>query len=138
MDGNPWKVASIEAFSFLNCPECMFRTKEENFFGFHAARNHPLSIAFFGKQMEQEQLQIGVQMSKHSPNLNELMLEDEIFSVKEEEEIFSVKKEDKIFSVKEPSNSIDTSEGTEIDSDEIDQKSILHSRLKCLGGVPVL
>ena len=125
MDGNPWKVASIEAFSFLNCPECMFRTKEENFFGFHAARNHPLSIAFFGKQMEQEQLQIGVQMSKHSPNLNELMLEDEIFSVKEEEEIFSVKKEDKIFSVKEPSNSIDTSEGTEIDSDEIDQKSIL-------------
>ena len=89
MDGNPWKVDSIEAFSFLNCPECMFRTKEENFFGFHAARNHPLSIAFFGKQMEQEQLKIGVQMSKHSPNLNELKLEDEIFSVKEEE-IFSV------------------------------------------------
>ena len=64
METNPWLVDSIEAFSFLNCPECMFRTKEENFFGFHAARNHPLSIAFFGKQMEQEQLEFKVKMSK--------------------------------------------------------------------------
>ena len=123
MDGNPWKVDSIEAFSFLNCPECMFRTKEENFFGFHAARNHPLSIAFFGKQMEQEQLEIKVKMSKHSPSLNELKLKDEIFSVKEE--IFSVKEEEKILSVKEPSNSINTLEGMEMNSDEIDQKIIL-------------
>ena len=120
MDANPWKVDSIEAFSFLNCPECPFRTKEENFFGFHAARNHPLSFAFFGKQMEQEQLQIGVKMLKHSPVLNELKMEEEIFSVKEEE---------KIFSVKETSNSVNTSEGMVVNSDnpttESDRKVIV-------------
>ena len=50
MDGNnPWLVESIEAFSFLKCPECKFDTKKENFFQVHATENHPLSFVFFGK-----------------------------------------------------------------------------------------
>ena len=44
---NPWLVDSIEAFSFYCCPECVFRSKEENFFQAHALQNHVLSKSFF-------------------------------------------------------------------------------------------
>ena len=60
MNNNPWLVDSISAFSFLNCPECPFRSKEENLFSYHAAKNHPLSTAFFDKQIELEQSRIGL------------------------------------------------------------------------------
>ena len=54
MDGNnPWLVESIEAFSFLKCPECKFDTKIENFFQVHAIENHPLSFVFFGKTLNE-------------------------------------------------------------------------------------
>ena len=48
MDKNPWQVENIEEFSYFNCPECVFRSKEENFFEAHAVENHPLSLTFFG------------------------------------------------------------------------------------------
>ena len=44
---NPWLVDSIQAFAFFNCPECQFKTKDENFFQDHALQNHPLSFEFF-------------------------------------------------------------------------------------------
>ena len=44
---NPWLVNSIQAFSFLNCPECSFKAKDKNFFQGHALQNHPLSFEFF-------------------------------------------------------------------------------------------
>ena len=40
MELNPWSVDSIESFSFYYCPECIFRTKEEDFFQIHAIENH--------------------------------------------------------------------------------------------------
>ena len=69
MNTNPWQVDSIKAFSFLNCPECAFRTKEENLFAYHAAKNHPLSTAFFDKQIELEQSTIGLKIVECSPDL---------------------------------------------------------------------
>ena len=54
MDGNnPWFVESIEAFTFLKCPECKFDTQEEYFFQVHATENHPLSFVFFGKTLNE-------------------------------------------------------------------------------------
>ena len=44
---NPWKVESIQEFSCLKCPECVFFTKEENDFENHAMANHPLSAMLF-------------------------------------------------------------------------------------------
>ena len=32
MNENPWQVDSVQAFAFLNCPECTFKTREETFF----------------------------------------------------------------------------------------------------------
>ena len=51
---NPWDVDSIEAFTFLKCPECIFDTREENNFLEHAFENHPLSSVFFGKRLKEE------------------------------------------------------------------------------------
>ena len=70
MNTNPWRVDSIKAFSFLNCPECVFRTKEENLFAYHAAKNHPLSSAFYDKQIEQEKSSIGWETVEYSPDFN--------------------------------------------------------------------
>ena len=46
---NPWRVDSIQAFTFLKCPECIFDTQGEDTFQSHAVKNHPLSVVFFGK-----------------------------------------------------------------------------------------
>ena len=45
---NPWKVDSVNAFSFLKCPECVFDSKEVEIFQDHAIDNHPLSFVLFG------------------------------------------------------------------------------------------
>jgi len=47
LDENPWKVKSIKDFSCLKCPECIFFTKEQNYFEDHAIANHPLSAILF-------------------------------------------------------------------------------------------
>ena len=47
MNLNPWLVDNIEAFSYYCCPECVFRSKEENVFQAHALQNHAQSTSFF-------------------------------------------------------------------------------------------
>ena len=47
MEGNPWQVDSIWAFTYLHCPECDFNTRESTFFQDHAVENHPLSCVLF-------------------------------------------------------------------------------------------
>ena len=51
---NPWKVDNIKAFSFLNCPECSFKIKDENSFQNHAVKNHPLSSVLFDGKLVRE------------------------------------------------------------------------------------
>ena len=46
--GNPWLVENVQAFSFLNCPECTFKVKEEDLFQDHAVKHHSLSSVLFG------------------------------------------------------------------------------------------
>ena len=47
--GNPWQAESLQDFSFLCCPECVFRTQEELEFQSHALITHPESRFFFNK-----------------------------------------------------------------------------------------
>ena len=51
---NPWNVDNIKAFSFLNCPECSFKIKDENSFQNHAVKNHPLSSVLFDGKLVKE------------------------------------------------------------------------------------
>ena len=80
MSVNPWLVENVHAFSFLNCPECAFKTKTEDIFKTHAVSNHPLSCMLFEKSTktiikeepmsESELEQIGEESDK---TLEELM-----------------------------------------------------------------
>ena len=71
MSFNPWEVDSIQAFSYLKCPECRFDTKKETLFEKHATKRHPLSYAFFGKnELIKEELGSGVQI-KEEPKLEQ-------------------------------------------------------------------
>ena len=58
MNPNPWHVDSIQEFSCLKCPECMFFTKEEFDFKDHAMENHPQSFELFGKYENEEEMTI--------------------------------------------------------------------------------
>ena len=49
MTQNPWQVESIQAFVYINCPECSFKTKEEGFFQDHAVASHPMCFTLFGR-----------------------------------------------------------------------------------------
>ena len=49
MDINPWLVESVQVFSRLKCPECVFISKKENIFRDHALVKHPMSFVLFGK-----------------------------------------------------------------------------------------
>ena len=69
MSFNPWEVDSIQAFSYLKCPECKFDTKKETLFENHATKRHPLSYAFFGKnEFIKVEIDSGVQI-KEEPKL---------------------------------------------------------------------
>ena len=46
---NPWDVESIQEFSCLKCPECLFFSKDELLFQDHATENHPWSNVLFEK-----------------------------------------------------------------------------------------
>ena len=47
MNPNPWQVESLDAFSYLCCPECVYRSKEASSFQAHALQNHPQAVALF-------------------------------------------------------------------------------------------
>ena len=65
MADNPWDVNSMEAFTFLKCPECSFDTKEEDFFQIHAVDNHPLSFVLFGDTCKDEKFDIDNDEAEH-------------------------------------------------------------------------
>ena len=46
---NPWYAENIQDFTFICCPECVYRTKEEQSFQAHAISFHPQSYVFFDR-----------------------------------------------------------------------------------------
>ena len=71
MENNPWEVDSIQAFSYLKCPECKFDTQKETLFEKHATKTHLLSYAFFGKnEFIKEEIDSGVEI-KEEPKLEQ-------------------------------------------------------------------
>ena len=47
-------MKSIQDFSFLKCPECIFDTKTEDTFRNHATENHPLSLVLFQEPLKDD------------------------------------------------------------------------------------
>ena len=50
---NPWMVPSLDEFTFLCCPECVFRSKTATTFQTHAVQNHPRSSVLFNAVKEE-------------------------------------------------------------------------------------
>ena len=83
-------MESITAFAFFNCPECVYRSKEEYSFQDHAVLNHPLSQTFFNdlfipeeENLEHENPQISI---KSEPDQPDGELCESKVAVKEEED----------------------------------------------------
>ena len=76
---NPWKVESIQDFSCLKCPECIFFTKEEKYFETHAVANHPLSAMLFDGTMSSSEIE-GAEKEEVLDNDNDV----KVYNVKKE------------------------------------------------------
>ena len=79
MGQNPWEVDSIQAFSFLKCPECIYDVKEKETFQDHAIENHPLSHLLFSKIIKEDEIEIKEELSEINSNTsdNEKVFEDD-------------------------------------------------------------
>ena len=71
---NPWQAKSLEDFTFICCPECIYKSKDADSFQNHALDNHPNSKDFF--RIKQEQIEDPLE-SEFIPNL-ELTYADDI------------------------------------------------------------
>ena len=75
---NPWAVDSVSDFTFICCPECIFRTKEEPSFQAHALQNHPQSKTLFlpYEDIQQEDIII-----------SEVSLQEDSIGIEEDQDI---------------------------------------------------
>lgn len=53
MEDNPWLTSTLQDFTFICCPECVFRCQNFGTFQNHALENHPQSQCFFQSQSSQ-------------------------------------------------------------------------------------
>ena len=51
---NPWHVNRIKEFMYINCPECVYKTKDEPSFEAHAIQNHPQAHVLFHTSVKNE------------------------------------------------------------------------------------
>ena len=49
---NPWVATSWDEFTYVCCPECVFKSHERTSFYAHAIQNHPKSEAFFESEFK--------------------------------------------------------------------------------------
>ena len=80
---NPWLVKSLQDFTFICCPECVFKSNDPVSFECHALENHPSSIDFFQIDKATVVLDCNV-ISKYKSqhNLQEISFDD--IDIKEE------------------------------------------------------
>ena len=76
---NPWAVESVKDLTFICCPECVFKSKDESIFEEHAVRNHPRSESLFVKNKSNEDMKF-----------NEIVIEESI-KLEEPDEEFETK-----------------------------------------------
>ena len=79
-DLNPWNVPTLSDFMFYNCPECVYKSRDDTDFQTHAVVNHyPQAKYFFEKLEENHELILGNNhnISDHNPSENELKIKTE-------------------------------------------------------------
>ena len=80
MDGigrNPWLVEDLDDFYFLCCPECAYKSKDDEAFMDHAVGNHPKSKASSVFSEEELELSRKRTVVKYYPKGKNLLLAEE-------------------------------------------------------------
>ena len=80
MDGNgrnPWLVEDLDDFYFLCCPECTYKSKDDEAFIDHAVGNHPKSKASSVFSEAEQELSRKRTVVKYYPKGKNLLLAEE-------------------------------------------------------------
>ena len=78
MDGNgrnPWLVEDLDDFYFLCCPECTYKSKDDEAFMDHAVENHPKSKASNVFSEAEQELSRQKTFQRYNPKGNNLLAE---------------------------------------------------------------
>ena len=70
---NPWLVENLDDFNFLCCPECAYKSKDDEAFIDHAIDNHPKSKASTIFSEAEEELIKQTQEREHVQNLKKVV-----------------------------------------------------------------
>ncbi len=123
-DSNPWHVETLDAFIYICCPECTYKSKESINFKTHAIENHPLSADLFskaGKEIKEELPDFNIYHSEgpgpNQEDFADLQLQD---SIDRNHEVKDVKVDcDVLIQNKDPAADLDLDE---FDNDNDDWK----------------
>ena len=72
---NPWLVEDLDDFYFLCCPECAYKSKDDEAFIDHAVENHPKSKASNVFSEAEQELSRQKTFQRYTPKGNNLLAE---------------------------------------------------------------
>ena len=72
---NPWLVEDLDDFYFLCCPECAYKSKDDEAFMDHAVENHPNSKASMVFSEAEQELSRQKTFQRYPPKGNNLLAE---------------------------------------------------------------
>ena len=72
---NPWLVKDLDDFYFLCCPECAYKSKDDEAFMDHAVENHPNSKASMVFSEAEQELSRQKTFQRYPPKGNNLLAE---------------------------------------------------------------
>ena len=72
---NPWLVEDLDDFYFLCCPECTYKSKDDEAFMDHAVENHPKSKASNVFSEAEQELSRQKTFQRYNPKGNNLLAE---------------------------------------------------------------
>ena len=101
---NPWLVEDLDDFYFLCCPECTYKSKDDEAFIDHAVENHPKSKASNVFSEAEQELSRQKTFQRYTPKGNNLLAE--VKSAKQTQEQ-KLKKVVKVISMPKKVDSID-------------------------------
>jgi hypothetical protein len=102
---NPWLVEDLDDFYFLCCPECIYKSKDDEAFIDHAVENHPNSKASNVFSEAEQELSRQKTFQRYTPKGNNLLAEVKL--AKQTREQKHVQKEKKVVKVISTPNNVD-------------------------------
>ena len=132
---NPWLVEDLDDFYFLCCPECAYKSKDDEAFMDHAVENHPKSKASSVFSESEQELSRKRTVVKYYPKGKNLILAGKKLAkqTREKKHVQKLKKVVKIISTPKNDDLIDiikeedTEEGQFIEYEDPDDFGSLES-----------